>query len=332
MTETHPPRHTAFITGATGVVGQAIVKRLTAMGWQVTALHRPTSNTRALQDLGVNLLVGDVVDAESFATKVPKDCDVFFHVAADLSLWSRHNDRQAKINVGGTKNAVDAALYARAKRFIHTSTISAYGRHNGPIHENTLSLAETSFVSYERTKRLAELEVLKGVEHGLNAVIINPAAIMGPGFREGWAFIFQQIQAGQMNMQPPGTIVINHLNDVVDAHIAAIDKGRSGENYILNGDHLTCATLVLKAGEIMGMPIKEKVVSPGLFMVMAKVANLISKVTGNEPPLTPEMVALLSQNMVIQSNKAEVELGYRITPWEICLTDMYNWLKAEGRL
>lgn len=320
----------AFVTGATGAVGTALVRQLVAQGWRVRALHRRSSNTAALQSLGVELVEGDVADAATLAGKVPPGATAVFHTAADMSMWSRHNARQAAINVGGTRNVVAAALAAGAKRFIHTSTVSAYGRQAHPIDEDTPSVAGRSFVGYERTKWLAEQEVRNGMAHGLEAVILNPCAIMGPGFTAGWTMIFQQLKTGQMKGIPPGTVVVNHIADVVDAHVAAVTKGRAGQNYILTGDRVPFAELIHYAAQLMGIELKARVMNPALLMTVARLSDFISRFTGREPALTPELAALMSQQLACHTDKARRELGYHETPWRVCVAEMYRWLHERG--
>jgi dihydroflavonol-4-reductase len=320
---------TAFVTGATGAVGTALVRRLVGEGWRVTALHRRSSDTTTLRELGVGLVEGDVADTD-LRGKVPVGTRVVFHTAADMNLWRRHNARQEAVNVGGTRNIVEAALQAGVQRFIHTSTVSAYGRHNEPISEDTPSNAGQSWISYERTKWLGEQEVRRGLDRGMEVVIINPSAVMGPGFTAGWTMLLRQLKAGQMKALPPGWVVVNHIADVVDAHVAAVTKARSGHNYILTGDNLPFAELIAHAAQVMGIELKAKVMSAGLMMAVARIGDFFSNFTGREPALTPEMAALMSQKLVLHTDKAKRELGYRETPWRVCVEEMYRWLHDRG--
>ncbi len=330
-TGSHEQRR-AFVTGATGAVGTALVRQLQKQGWGVSALHRESSDITILRALDVDLVEGDICRADSIAGKVPPGTHVFFHVAADMNQWSRHNARQLKINVGGTRNAVEAALGAGVGRFIHTSTISAYGRHNKPINEDSPTHADHSFICYERSKWLAEQEVRKGIERGLDAVIVNPCAIMGPGFTAGWAMLFHQIKAGKMKALPPGTLVANHIDEVVKALVAASEKGRTGHNYILTGDAVPVATLIRKAGEIMGIDVTAKIMDARLIGLISRLSDILSKITGREPDLTPEMAALMSQKLSCDTDKARRELGYNEVPWVVGLDEMYHWLHARGEI
>lgn len=322
----------AFVTGATGAVGAALIHRLIHDGWHVTALHRPTSDLSALRTFDVELVPGDLRDAGSLTDAVPAGIEVFFHLGADLSTWSRHAKRQIDVNVNGTRNAVQAALAKAAGRFVHVSSISAYGRHAGPISEDTPSVAYRSPVTYERSKWQAELAVRDGIVSGLDAVIVNPCAVMGPGITSGWAALFFQIRAGAMKALPPGEVVVNHIDEVAVALIAAARRGRTGENYILPGDRVPLAELIREAGMIMGVPVRATVIGARGLAVLARISDVVSRVTGREPDLTPDMAALMSQTLRLDTDKAQREFGYRTVPWRNSVREMYDWLRAAGRL
>lgn len=323
-------KRSAFVTGATGAVGTALVRELLHTGWQVFALHRPTSDTSTLQSLGASLVEGDIAESDKIVGSVPQGTDVFFHVAGNLSTSSRRQAEQMRDNVDGTRNAVEAALQADVSRFVHTSTISAYGRHKDPISESTPTVADRSFICYERSKWLAEEEVRAGVKRGLDAVILNPGAIMGAGFTGAWASLFYQVKDGLVTALPPGELEVNHIDEVVKAHIAAAEKGRTGENYFLTGDRATVAALIRKAGDLLGIEVKAKVMNARLLLVLTWVFDKLAQIQGKEPDLPPEMAAIMSQRMNCNTDKARRELGYAHVPWETCLTEMYEWLHARG--
>lgn len=321
---------TAFVTGATGAVGGALVRELVRRGVQVHALHRGADAAGTLQALGATPVRGDIEQAEVIRNCIPGGIGTVYHAAASLSVWSRNDAAQLRTNVEGTRNVVDAALAARAGRFVHVSSVSAYGRPGGPVTETTASVAADSFICYERTKWAAELEVRKGIACGLDAVIVNPCAIMGPGFTAGWATLLYQIKAGTMRALPPGSLVVNHIDDVVQALIAAAERGRSGENYILAGEPVPVATLVRRAGEIMGIPVTGPVLGARTLAIVARIGDWISRITGREPDLTPEMAAMMSQDLQCPTHKAARELGYRETAWEVSVEGMYRWLAGQG--
>src|SRR5471030_2449542 len=150
---------TAYVTGSNGFVGINLVEQLGLQGWRVLALHRRTSDTRYLKRLmeksPVELLEGDINDAGSLSRTLPRGVDALFHVAGSTNLWSKHNAEQDRINIEGTRNVVEAALQAGAKRFVHTSSISIWGMMNGTVDETTVPAGNVSPVNYQRSKYAA---------------------------------------------------------------------------------------------------------------------------------------------------------------------------------
>ena len=323
---------TAFVTGGTGFIGVNLVGELTSQGWTVTCLHRTGSDLTYLRRQPVQLKVGDLADPGSLSEAMPQDVDAVFHVAADTSSWSRRDAAQTATNVIGTRNLVNLARSRRAKRFVLTSTTSSFGRQAGPLSEQTPSAGATSWINYERSKWLSEEEVRRGVREGLHAVIINPCAVFGPYDTSVWGNVFRTIRDGKMVIVPPGSVPVNHVTEVVRAHIVAAERGRSGENYILNGESAPFARVFREMASLMGMQLRAPLVPAIVFKGMARVAALTAAITGKEPDMTPEMAAILCGENRVVTDKAERELNYRPVPLEQCLRDSYTWLKTEGLL
>jgi dihydroflavonol-4-reductase len=143
---------TAFVTGATGFLGTNLVKQLVLLGWQVSALKRANSDTQEFCGINVTWHDGDITLKKSVIHACPENVDAFFHVAADTNLWRKKNAQQNSVNLTGTENAIDAAITKYAKRFIHTSSIAAFGVHLSTIDENSEQKGDHSFCNYYRTK------------------------------------------------------------------------------------------------------------------------------------------------------------------------------------
>jgi dihydroflavonol-4-reductase len=182
--------NTALVTGGTGFLGLNLVEQLVAEGWEVSVLDRTVSNAEHLAKLRVRLVEGDITDSDSCERVMPENVDAVFHVAGDTSHWKMADARQTAVNVEGTRRMVSTALKRKARRFIFTSSIAAYGFQQRRITEETQSTAPNSRINYFRTKRLAELEVHRGIEQGLDAVIVNPSNIIGPYDYSGWSRFF----------------------------------------------------------------------------------------------------------------------------------------------
>ena len=179
---------------------------------------------------------GSLREPESLLAGLAENTDAFFHLAGNTGLWKKKNEAQFLDNVLGTKNAAEAALAKNCRRFICTSSVSAFGFQSGTITETTVSNAETCGLNYNKTKYLAEVEVLKIVAKGLDAVIFNPCHIMEPYDRHNWAQLLRLTYRDKL----PGVPRLNR--DVLSFRSrcgrtfkSAFEKGRTGERYLLGG-------------------------------------------------------------------------------------------------
>ncbi len=323
---------TAFVTGGTGFVGLNLIEALHNAGWTVTALHRPGADTAELTALGAKLAPGDIVDAASLRRAIPDGVDAVFHVAGSINVWRVKNDEQTRINVDGTRNMVEAALAANAKRFVHVSTLSTFGDQDGPINEETPQHAASSWINYERTKWLAEQEVKKGVAKGLHGVIVCPCAIIGPRDRHGWARLYRDIALEKVPAIPPGGGTFNDVRAVAEGLIAAAEKGRAGEIYILTGERLSFQDIFNMAAAEFGVAPPKKIAPKALLYAMGWISDRIGRLTGKEPDMTPEMATIMCDWKIADTTKAERELGYRPRPIKQALHDSIVWLQERNLL
>lgn len=322
----------AFVTGGTGFVGRNLIERLVADRWTVVALHRKTSDIDALKNLNIKLVEGSITDLPSLEKEMPATVDAVFHVAGNTNLWSLRNQRQTKENVDGTRNMVTASIRCGAGRFIHTSTIAAYGQHAERISEETPSTAAESWINYLRTKRLAELEVLEGIKNGLDAVIVNPGNIIGPYDRRNWGGLIRRIASGKLQGLPPGQSTFCHVRDVVQAHISAFHRGQTGHHYLLGGEDASFIELGQKVGEMLNCQVPKKTTPVWLLRIIARVGEWVSYVTKKAPPITPEQAALGAGKFLCNSDKAVEELGYQPARLDEMLQDCITWLRNEKLL
>ena len=322
---------TAYVTGSTGFLGLNIVECLVQDGWTVFTLRRKTSNTRDLDRMNVTQVEGDVTDIESLRRTLPEKVDALFHVAADTCMWSKINDRQNHINIDGTRNVVQVALEKNVGRFIHTSSIGAFGNIHGPvIDENTPSRALQSPINYYRSKYFAEQEVFKGIEKGLDAVILNPAQIVGPYDYNYTPLMLNTIKKGSMMAVPKGSTVCGHVRDYARAHVTAYEKGRTGERYLLGGVHATYGEVFKALGRIVDRKTPTAAFPAWLMNTIAVIMDRVSRFTNKEPILCPEKVMLLNNQIHISSKKAEQELGFTTCSLDEMFLDCYRWMQKEG--
>jgi nucleoside-diphosphate-sugar epimerase len=225
---------------------------------------------------------------------------------------------------------VRAAIARRARKLVHTSSVGAYGHHHERVVETTPSNAATSWINYIRTKRAAELEVLKGVAEGLDAVIINPPHIVGPHDRRNWSRLFRLVRDGKLPGVPPGAGSWCHVREVARAHIAAAGRGRTGEQYLLGGVDATFLETLQAIGRLVGKPVPKKPLPAFVLKSVALVNEVVSHVTRKEPDITPEGAALVCERILTDCGKAVRELGYKPVPLETMLADCWEWMQGEA--
>jgi nucleoside-diphosphate-sugar epimerase len=327
-----PSGRAAFVTGGTGFVGLNLVKELMIRGWDVTALHRASSDLKFLKRFQPKLVTGATTDRASLDAAIPQGIDTLFHVAGNTNMWRGGNAQQTADNVEGTRNIVEAALQKGVRRLVVTSSISAYGPVDGEITEETPSLAEHSRVNYQRTKWQAQEIARDATSRGLEVVIMQPGAIMGPYDIGTWSRLFLMVRDGKLPGVPPSLLTFTHVREVVAAHIAAADKGGNGGSYLLGGENKTMLELVREVAALVGKPAPAKEASLSLLRVIAALGDAISRFTGKAPPITPEMTDLMSRKVSTASAKAQRELGYRVVGLKEMCKDCYDWMLGEKRI
>jgi nucleoside-diphosphate-sugar epimerase len=219
-----------------------------------------------------------------------------------------------------------------ARRLIYTSSTSVYGFPRSPYDETAPHRGRGSWINYMHTKTVAEEEVRQGIAQGLEAVLLNPANIVGPYDQHNWARLIRLAVERRLPRVPPGRASFCHAGEVARAHIAAVDRGRSGENYILGGADASYLEVVRLIGELVGQPVNTRVASATLMRIGGRFLGWWSWFTGREPLVTLESAAFLSADLVCRSDKAIQELGYRPLPLRTMLSDCHAWMVAEGVL
>ncbi|MGD8825719.1 MAG: NAD-dependent epimerase/dehydratase family protein, partial [Myxococcales bacterium] len=286
---------TAFVTGGTGFIGFNLIELLVNEGWQVTALHRSTSNLQYLNRFPVALREGSVTDRESLDRAIAEGTDVVFHVAGDTNFWSKRNAQQNAINIDGTRNLVEAASQKGVRTFVHTSSVSAWGRVKGVVTEQTPLAGKDSWINYERSKHLGELEALKGTERGMKVVVLNPGGVAGPYDANTWGQLFFMLRDGALPAASPGTVTISHVHDVVAAHLAAVTRGQSGQRYILASNDIEIVELVGEVARLLGLSKVPRTAPPWVLKAFGRLSVMLAALTGTEPKVTPEIATMTSE-------------------------------------
>ena len=325
----------SLVTGATGLVGSAVTRALLARGDRVRVLARPNSNRRNLAGLSVEIAEGAMEDPRSLAHAVA-GCRYVYHVAADYRIWVPDPAPMFRANVEGTRDLMTAALEAGAERVIYTSSVATLGLlPGGSADEETPSGIEDMIGPYKRSKFAAE-EVVRELarERGLPVVIVNPSTPVGPGDVKPTPTgrLIVEAARGQMPAFVDTGLNIVHVDDVAEGHLAAAERGRVGERYILGGENMTLAEILAEISEVVGRrPPRLRVPHSVLFPV-AIGAELAARVTGRDPFVTLDGVRMSRKKMYFSSEKASRELGYAPRPAREAIADAVGWFKANGYL
>ena len=324
---------TAFVTGATGFVGSHVARELHRQGWDVHVLARPTSSLEDISDVPVIPHTGDVVNAASVAAAIPRGVDAVFHVAASTNLWSKKNEKQSRVNLDGTRNLLEAAAAAGAGRFVHTSSFVAWGLLDAVFTEDSPRTDRSDWINYVRTKHLSEQMVCDAAASGrVDAVILNPGNVLGPGDRHNWSRLFRMVSEHSLPGAPPGGGNFCDVREVARAHVQACNSGGTGQRYLLGGEFASYLEVIALAGELLNAPVPRKALPAWAMRAVARLKSSIAGVTGREPDITPEAAAITVHRIRCESGKAERELGYRAMPLRDMVRDTVDWMRERGLL
>ncbi len=307
----------AFVTGASGFVGSALVRLLIGRGEQVRVLLRAGSDPANLAGLDVEIAIGDLCDPVSLA-RATRGAQSVYHVAADYRLWSRRDEDIFRSNVDGTDNVLRAAAEAGAKRIVYTSSVCTLGVHSDgvPADEETPVCEKMMIGAYKRSKFLAEEKAREWVARGAPIVIVNPSTPIGPRDIKPTptGLLVKQGALGQMPAYVNTGLNFVHVDDVAAGHLLAHDKGRVGQRYILGGYNLSLRSLLWLIADLVGRPPPEAEIPRLAIYPVAFVAEAISRITGRAPLATVNGVRLAKKLMYFTSAKAQAELGYSFRP------------------
>ena len=326
----------ALVTGATGFVGSAVARRLIANGIAVRALARPASDKRNLAGLECEIATGDLNDDASVKAALA-GCDALFHVAADYRLWVPKPAEIYRTNVEATERLLSAARAAGVGRIVYTSSVATLGLNEDgtPADEDTPSALEEMIGHYKRSKFLAEEAVKRLVrEAGLDAVIVNPSAPVGPRDLRPTPTGKMILDAarGKMPAYVDTGLNVVHVDDVAEGHLLAFRRGRAGERYILGGENLALRAILAEVAALVGRRPPSLRLPHGLVLPIAYVAEAVARLTGAEPAVTVDGAKLARKHMYFSSAKAERELGYRARPAQSAIADAVAWFRANGYL
>ena len=327
----------SLVTGATGFVGSAVVRRLRAAGHDVRVLVRAGSDRRNIEGLPVEIVPGDLTDPASLARAL-KGCETLFHVAVDYRLWVPAPEAMYRTNVGGTRDIMREARNAGLRRIVYTSSVATLGHtaDGSPADEETPSSLADMIGHYKRSKFLAEIEVMREVrEQGLPAVIVSPSAPVGPRDIKPTPTgrVIVDAASGRMPAYVDTGLNVVHVDDVAEGHYLAFERGRVGERYILGGRNMTLKEILDAISSLAGIPAPRIRLPHGVVLPFAFLAECWARITGGtEPRATVDGVRMARTPMYFSSAKAQRELGYNPRPAEEAFRDAVAWFREHGYL
>ncbi len=326
---------TIFITGATGLIGNKIATSLANKGEIVHVLCRKSADTSYLNHRNIKLFYGDITDIESIK-KAIDGCSYAYHLAAYARGYAKNKDLYYKINVRGTENICNAALEYRIKKIVITSTVVTFGpTGKNPEDETKKRDNNVFYTTYEHSKYLGEKVVENYIQKGLNAVLVNPTRVFGPGLlneSNSVTIMIKMYLDGKMRtILGDGNGIGNYgfIDDVVNGHILSMEKGKIGEKYIIGGENVTYNQLFELISKISGKNFHQFKI-PYIFAIgFASVEKLRADLFKSYPLITPEWVKTFRLDWAYSCKKAESELGYKITPLKDALKITIDWLNQK---
>lgn len=324
-----------FITGVTGYIGHRLMLAAIKKGYTVHALVRNTNSPKLFQHQNVFYFKGDITNYSS-VVKAMDGCDVVMHAAGITQLWHKERSIFYSVNVGGTRNVLEAACFHNVKRFVFTSSCAVLGPSSlFPVSEEDPRI--TPFENdYEISKHCAEELVKEYSRRGLFAIIVAPPRVYGPGLWTNGNPICKLIRNAikrKLAFVPDAKNVLGNyafIDDVIEGHFLAMQKGLGGEKYILGGENLSYFDFFNTIQQASDKKIKLVTIPKFFLKIVGTLTYLYSFLTKQHLHLTPKTVDRLFQNRAVSCNKAIRQLGYHVTPFKTGLEQTIQFLKSKN--
>jgi dihydroflavonol-4-reductase len=323
-----------IVTGASGHLGANVVRALIGAGATVRAVDVRAG--AALAGLDVEFVKGDVLDRAALE-RAFAGADFVLHLAARISIAGDPDGSVRRVNVDGVRNVAEAALAVGVRRMVHCSSLHAFdvGATRGSVRENSPRATAASLPAYDRSKAAGEEQLRQVIDRGLDAVVVNPSGMLGPVDPEPSRMgrVLLAMFRGRMPIAVGGAFNWVDVRDVAAALLAAADRGRRGENYLVGGHRASVSQLGRVAAEVAGRRPARLVAPLGPVRAVAEVAvRLAGPRRAGRLLLTPESLHALATDPVVDYSKAVGELGYRPRPLEETVRDLHASFVADGRL
>jgi nucleoside-diphosphate-sugar epimerase len=319
------------VTGATGFIGSKLVEQLLKRGYEVNALFRSESKKNHIPDPALHYIHGDITQPESIE-KLMSGCEQLFHVAAFAGIWHRDENHIFNLNVNAALQVFELAGRAGIRKCVFTSSAAVFGPSDGTSLDENSPAPESYFVPYERSKARMEKAVLGENITGTEVVVVNPTRLYGPGLLNDGNSVTRMIKMyrdGKWHLVPgngksSGNYVF--IDDVVQGHLLAMEKGRHGERYILGGENASYNEFFSLLDDALGNHYRLFRVPLPLMLILSGVLIGMTRLTGKPPAITPGLVRKYSKHFSLSSAKAKNELGYDPRGLKLGLSETIAWL------
>jgi len=324
---------TTLVTGATGMVGNAIVRELLVRKRKVRALVRDVDRAAGVVPKGCELARGDVT-VPATVREALADCEVVYHAAGLPEQWLKDPTTFDSINVEGTRNVVEAALAAKVRRFIYTSTIDVFPIRPGVEFDESKVDPDPKHTYYERSKQRADSLVTEALGRGLPAVFLHPSGVYGPGpaGSPGLVRAIAQLARGEVPLLLPGSIPVVFVDDVGVGHVLAEEKAAVGERFILHESSHTLADFAVQVREVAGRGKVPRVLPVWFARAFAAVGETLAYATGKPPIVARGQVQFLQLHARPSSRRAQERLGWKPRGFRDGLRQTMAWLQETGEL
>jgi len=321
----------ALVTGATGKVGNAVARRLAERSDEVVALVRDPAAAREALPAGIALAAGDVTEEASIRAAC-EGADAVFNCMGIFEQWTGDDAIFDRVNAQGARNVIAAARDAGVKRAVHTSTFDVFeAPAGGTVREDRVA-TQPKGTAYERSKQHAE-ELVLAEAGGIEVVICNPAGVYGPGpwAASGLDATLRDALRRKLPALVPGGLTLVHVDDVAAGHLAAFDRGRPGERYILADGFATLKELIALVVESGGRGRVPPTLPATLARGLARAGETVSKLIHRPPLLPAGQLHFLLWQARADSTKARQELGVEFRPWQEGIPQTVRWMLETGR-
>jgi dihydroflavonol-4-reductase len=325
----------ALVTGADGLLGGNLVREMIHRGIDARAIVHPKSLSRTLDGLPIERITGDILDADGLA-KAAEGCDAVFHVAASTALWPPKAPIITAVNVEGTRNMLDAAVKAGVKRFIHVGSASSfgYGTKERPGDETTpFKYADFGLAYFDSKLEAQKIALRYAADGALDVVVVNPTFMIGP-FDSGPSSgkMISRFVDMKLPFYPPGGRNFIHARDAAKGMLAALERGRSGECYLLGNRNMDMKEFFSLVARVAGIRPPSLEIPKEVMMIAGTAGSALGNLTGKQPELSYEMARSSCVGAYYSAAKAIRELELPQTLVETAVEEAYDWLVKNGHI